>query len=806
MCSRFLCLIQLLVLFGLLIGPSSAFSAELSGIWSGNYSCSKQGRVATLTFINEETARFDFKPGKDAKPFPAGAYTMEIWRKGDELLLKGVEWIQKSSNTAMVSLRVTIDGNQLTGIVDHKNCGEIILEPFDATKTESARHTALPEAIVFPAHISGTYECKNQSKRGSYWKLTKTPTGDLDLSLTTRDTRFPERANQFEMRLNYSEGRYLGMESNGSWGVQLTYDLSQDLPTIEFLGRNGKTDTINCSIPEIQLAEAPKSYWDKFISKAGKEDIDIDTALLASYYYQTLPHESMLPALETEAYKSQRATLWRALPANYAASMPDKIRTLPVGTLDERKQARAVFQTMEYPGFQHKLNVSSLYYKHLLDNNKNPESLYFTETEVACERIRTVSNVQNSVAGLEIFVGLPASQWSDQTIESVINTAKGCAQSDTTLKKSSEKVIKTITNQIPNFRVAIERVNWVKESKKTFLEKPRTLATLLTTNNYQLSSQELRSNGISNEMYQREFLSGMKDASAEAMNSSKKELDALFMDDKFREMPVEQQLSLCTANLNNPSGQIPEWLFELYEICRTKSRAVLSEQIDQLREGVDEQLAGLESEGDIIEFVQSEPDNSLQRLAYSLEIGNEFNDYLLALDESKKLSIVDLENSVKEEFERNNQDSDAKIKTLCEDRSIFKFISNTCREVYPVITNRQKESQCALLVSSLDIPKNIINDILLYGNTLDTQEIQISNFSCELGLKGINVSISENGKVVGVEPKYGREIFSTELKLVNGNSESKYWEFNEISVNINDPRLTDLPDGLIVECLLECDF
>lgn len=82
-CSPALWLIKVLVLLGVLIGPSSAFSAEFSGIWSGNYSCSSQARVATLTIVDEETARFDFKPGKDAKPVPAGTYTMGIWRKGD---------------------------------------------------------------------------------------------------------------------------------------------------------------------------------------------------------------------------------------------------------------------------------------------------------------------------------------------------------------------------------------------------------------------------------------------------------------------------------------------------------------------------------------------------------------------------------------------------------------------------------------------------------------------------------------------------------------------------------------------------
>lgn len=139
--------------------------------------------------------------------------------------MQGIEWIQKSSNTAIISLRVTYDGNQLKGIVAHRNCGEIILKPFDATATESTRHTKLPEGIMFPIQLSGTYECKNQSKRGSYWKFTKIPTRDLDLSLTSRDTGSPERAQQFERRLNYSEGRYLGMESNSGRGIQLQYDL-----------------------------------------------------------------------------------------------------------------------------------------------------------------------------------------------------------------------------------------------------------------------------------------------------------------------------------------------------------------------------------------------------------------------------------------------------------------------------------------------------------------------------------------------------------------------------------------------------
>lgn len=204
--------------------------------------------------------------------------------------------------------------------------------------------------------------------------------------------------------------------------------------------------------------------------------------------------------------------------------------------------------------------------------------------------------------------------------------------------------------------------------------------------------------------------------------------------------------------------------------------------------------------------MRSEPDTALRGFARTIGSGYEFDSYQRAHDESKKLAIEDLEKSVLEEFKQNNEEINVKIDSLCGDSSLFQMISKVCIEIADAVAVKEKEKQCDSLISSLDIPKKFINDTLLYGDTSDTQEIQISDFSCQLSLNGINVSISDDGGVVGVEPKYGREIFSTELILVNENSTPKYWEFSEIKINKNDSRLAGAPNSFIIECLLECEF
>jgi len=799
-----------LVLLAVIIGPSSALAAEPSGIWTGSYSCSKQERIATLTFIDEETARFDFKPGKDAKPFAAGAYLMDIWRKGDELLLQGREWIQEPRGLPMVALRVTNEGDQLAGMVDHKNCSEITLKPFDESEAAETPLAGIPEGVEFPMYFSGTYQCRHQSKEGSYWELSKTPTGDLGLLLTTRATNQPKRPSLFNMVLSVADDRYLAMAKSGGWGVQLIYSSNNDLPLIEFVGRNGKTDSINCSIPEIETAENPKDFWDNYFNEASDTEIDIDTALSAARRYIMLPDastlSSALSALEIEDYKRQSEDLWKALPGNYVASMPERIKSIPVNTPEEREQARAVFQSMESPGFRHKLNVTYLYHSHLVGNNVNPEPLYFSDNETACKRVGTIKNHINGMAAVENVIGLPAREWNDQTIESIISSIEACAQNDTTLEKSSGFLLRAVNTQVPNLRAVVARTNWLSESKKAYLEKPRNLATLLETNNYRLSRDELRSNKIGQEIYQREFVPEMQEARAEAINSAKKELDAFFMDENVKAMPVIRQFSSCSEKLNNPTGRSPDWLNDLYTICKLNSKELLSQQIAELKQGISQKLASIENEEDLIQFVRSEPDTALRGFARTIGSGYEFDSYQRAHDESKKLAIEDLEKSVLEEFKQNNEEINVKIDSLCGDSSLFQMISKVCIEIADAVAVKEKEKQCDSLISSLDIPKKFINDTLLYGDTSDTQEIQISDFSCQLSLNGINVSISDDGGVVGVEPKYGREIFSTELILVNENSTPKYWEFSEIKINKNDSRLAGAPNSFIIECLLECEF
>ena len=182
------------------------------------------------------------------------------------------------------------------------------------------------------------------------------------------------------------------------------------------------------------------------------------------------------------------------------------------------------------------------------------------------------------------------------------------------------------------------------------------------------------------------------------------------MDENVKAMPVIRQFSSCSEKLNNPTGRSPDWLNDLYTICKLNSKELLSQQIAELKQGISQKLASIENEEDLIQFVRSEPDTALRGFARTIGSGYEFDSYQRAHDESKKLAIEDLEKSVLEEFKQNNEEINVKIDSLCGDSSLFQMISKVCIEIADAVAVKEKEKQCDSLISSLDIPKKFIND------------------------------------------------------------------------------------------------
>jgi len=106
----------------------------------------------------------------------------------------------------------------------------------------------------------------------------------------------------------------------------------------------------------------------------------------------------------------------------------------------------------------------------------------------------------------------------------------------------------------------------------------------------------------------------------------------------------------------------------------------------------------------------------------------------------------------------------------------------------------------------LKIPTNYRDDILLFGNTLNSEEILMSNFICHLVNRGINISIGKRGNILGTERAYGREIFNAELALVGEKDDKHFWEFENTNSKIQDARLTNVPSGKFIHCLIYCDL
>jgi len=620
----------------LAVGYSHAFATEPSGIWTGTYECSNKWKLATLTFESESRAVYEFNPRKNDTASAAGSYSMDVWRKGNELLLTPREWIQKPANIVMVSIRITHNKNSLKGTVEHKSCGEIELTPLNENDlAEIDKATGISPNAQFPLYFTSVYKCDKGSRTsGAYWKIDQTSNRNLTVDLSIRDFKRPSKSRPYSLILNPKENYFNGLVAKGNWGIQLKFEPNGKPPTALWTDKTGQpTINGNCIHPILTQTTEPVAYWNTFFDMANTVDTNISTVASASMHYKTLPATRLLPPLEQENYKSKRKAAWQTLHNNYVASIPSQLKSIDVKTPEQREAARAQIIAMSRPGFTHKINFSTLYTQLLLENGVPSEALYFSDSDTACERVRVSGNIGGSLKNLEWLVGLPAMEWDQETTQSVIDTVDACAQADTSLQKVATSITKKITSHVPKLNAAREKVTWLQKEATSLANKPRNLDTLLASNNYHIEKRKLKKQRIDDFTYQHYFNKAVQPARLEALNQAKKELNFLPLGSDMQIWELEEKFAACRARLGEPGRRAQDWLQTLNNLCISQGNTLFLSHLEVLATDLDKKP---DNPVAIELFITRDPSQSLDNFANTVGLIDELYAYRTDLNEAKQ--------------------------------------------------------------------------------------------------------------------------------------------------------------------------
>lgn len=781
---------------GLLSGAAVVQAQDLSGVWTGSYECSSQQRRATLTFVDANTAQFDFSPGENARDFSPGSYLMDIWRKEDDFLLTGSEWLEQPQGFSMVDLRLTLADGGLSGVVDFENCGEIRLTKSEAQESPVKAAATLSDSAQFPVYLVGEYHCPQESF-GSYLKLDKSPNGDLVAEMTRREYTQAQSSRFYRFVLTAGDRNYSGQESSGTFGgMSLQFADEGEPPELQWLDRRGQIAN-TCTNPALASAVEPTEYWQQFIDMAGEKNPDIDAVKQAVFQYRTLPVSDFLNVAEQRQFVATRDKRWTELQDAYSKSMPKLLQELAVSNNRERQVAREAVREMSNPGFRHKLDLAQLYTDHLLKNKVAAESLYFSDRDVACERVRDNGRFSSDITNIAWFVGLPASEFDKETIDELVDQIEQCAEADAETAKVAQVALESIDKQVPALIEANGQVVWLKKQADDMLAKPKNLRTLISTDGYVIKDTILRQRRIKDSLYQNYFIAAVQSGRMEAIDKTKAQLSGFFSDEPVDITELRKSFIKCQGQLVDLSDNSPQFLKSLNEVCIDETQSRLSASLADLQDGIGNELT---DEEDILELLATGEPNSLIVVANSVGLLSEARDYQRDLLSYKRAAANTLQEKLLEDF--RNASGDREVPAVCRDYRIGRYIDEACRTMTREQAIDQEEQRCDAIVQALDIPDTYLNDFLIYGDFVSSKEMRIRELVCELQDQGVDLRISEEASVKGSDRKYGREIFSSAITLVKDDGEGSYWELNNMELKIDNPRLADKTPGRVLECLV----
>ncbi|MDB5526998.1 MAG: hypothetical protein JWR51_101 [Devosia sp.] len=129
-------------LLGLALGCSLASVAvradEVSGEWSGYYTCAQGQTAFTLTVDATGYGTIEFGPHQDNPNIPSGAYQVTVGIEAANVRLDAGEWITRPSGYATVGTDGVLsdDKQAITGRVDNASCSTFELSRQEDGKDE----------------------------------------------------------------------------------------------------------------------------------------------------------------------------------------------------------------------------------------------------------------------------------------------------------------------------------------------------------------------------------------------------------------------------------------------------------------------------------------------------------------------------------------------------------------------------------------------------------------------------------------------------------------------------------------------
>ena len=772
-----------------------AYSDSLIGSWEGSYECSNTLSPIALEVVDEFNARLDFYESADDKTVKASQW-VEIWHRDKEFLLIGSEWIVKPNGWALSTLKMTQQDEQsLEGTYEHRSCGAATFKK--STSLAAKRDAEIKAQQLIPDesfNLIANYTCSGRVT-GSYWQITKNDDQSYQLNVTSRDHTSAHSAKLYSIDTRKSGAGLQGMESRGSFGVQLEFLEGSDSPSGYWTTRSGLKDE-NCEEIQFQVANAPTEYWDSFFEAVKNPEPGIDDVEAVTAQYRTLPDTQSLSVADPKSYQSERNRLWKEFTENYIKALPDKINALALGTPDERKEARVQIARMENPGFRMNVDIPTMYSSALFANDVPIEPLYFTDEKAACERA-SAHTAYNSQLGIETFVGFSGYDWTDTSGEEFISFLEACSSKNELDSAVASTAIKTIQQNMPRIMKKAEAARTLREAATEAASKPRSLTTLVETKGYSLLPQGIY--GIDEATINRLYTSSLIPLREEAMVNAENELNTLF-EQADSSTSGEITYNSCINSLGNPYGLRPEYLAPLYDICDDKGKQHLIGYLENETTRFDQIEI---DEKNVHDFVNARPSRRLEGFVSATGLDSEYKKFnssvaqLIVRANDSYLSILD------GYFDENSEEADEKLRNGCSKYPFNQRVSATCSTLTEQAKQRRADQRCDHAIEVSQLSKKLSDDNVLYGDGVEQRNISFRDLICQASQKGVNLMIAKEAKTLelhGMDAKSNQKLF--DASMVRAENDSKSWTVDSIGGAVANTKFGNVNQGQLVQCLV----